>query len=255
MNRILLELGTEEVNLVRLRDNRDLDSETIHELVGTLSRLEILGRGVTRHGSDFATYLDQHAPETRALPRYIVRIRTGNRETFRYLHNDEERAAFHEEYSLADADSSDTLVKEVENDSGVLVQQRISLHEIYESTQLTKLLNELAETGMDVNRFTHSEDARYHVIENRGVEKKETVHELHSIIDLIETLRKIGRRGLSIQRYKGLGEMNQSETTLPDHNVSDDPQLAQGKYRRCRRRRWNILHVDGRRCAVPPGVY
>ena len=48
-------------------------------------------------------------------------------------------------------------------------------------------------------------------------EKKENTIELHSIIELVENIRAIGRRGLSIQRYKGLGEMNPKqlyETTM-----------------------------------------
>jgi DNA gyrase subunit B len=239
LNRILLELGTEDVNFVRLRDDKDLDSETIEKVVHILSRMEMVGRGVTRYGCDFATYLDQHNKETHELPRYIARIRTGNNEEFRYLSNDDERAAFHLEFGLADADASDTLNREVQNESGVTVQQRISLHEIYESTEMTKLLRELADAGMDVHTFSKTDEARYQLIENKGDEKKENIIELNSIIELIENIRTIGRRGLSIQRYKGLGEMNPKqlfETTM-------DPTTR------------NLLKVDIADAAVADGIF
>ena len=239
LNRILLELGTEDVNLIRVRDQKDLDSETIEQIVQILSRMEVVGRGVTRYGCDFATYLDQHHKETQELPRYIARIRTGNVEEFRYLRNDDDRSAFHLEFGLADADESDTLNREVENDAGVTVQQRVSLHEIYESTEMTKLLRSLADAGMDVNTFSKSDEARYHLIENKGDEKKENIIELNSIIELIENIRTIGRRGLSIQRYKGLGEMNPKqlfETTM-------DPKTR------------NLLKVNIADAAVADGIF
>ena len=239
LNRILLELGSEDVNLVRLRDSKDLSGAQIDELVEVLSRLEMIGRGVTRYGCDFATYLDQHKDGSYELPRYIARIRTGNEEEFRFIRDDDERTEFHSEFDLTDEDGHDSVVRELINDEGIKMQQRISLHEIFESTEMTKLLSELAEAGMDVHKFSKSEEPRYQLIENRGVEKKENIMELHSIIELVDNIRAIGRRGLSIQRYKGLGEMNPKqlfETTM-------DPNTRR------------LLKVDIADAAVADGIF
>jgi DNA gyrase subunit B len=217
LNRILLELGSEDVTLIRTRDDLNLNGEKVDELVEALSRLEMVGRGVTRYGCNFASYLDNHDPETYALPRYVARVRTGNEEAFHFLKNDEARAAFHEEFELNDADSNDTLVREKVTPEGHKTLQRISLHEIFESTEMTKLLRDLAGAGIDTHQFSKTEEPRYHLVENLGDPKKEVRIELHSIIELVDNIRTIGRRGLSIQRYKGLGEMNPKqlfETTM-----------------------------------------
>lgn len=213
LNRILLELGSEDVTLVRLRDEHQFPSAKVDRIVESLARLELLGNGVTRYGCSLEMFLDQHDGEV--LPKYIVRTRTGNDETFRFLKNEEERVSFIAEEGIEDA-FAEVIVRQVEY-NGRTVNQRLSIHEIYESGAMTKVLKEYTRMGLDVKTWTPGEEPRYHLVENLGNPDKEQRIELYSILELLQKIRELGRRGLSIQRYKGLGEMNPKqlyETTM-----------------------------------------
>ncbi|HVU37945.1 MAG TPA: DNA topoisomerase (ATP-hydrolyzing) subunit B [Opitutales bacterium] len=208
LNRILLELGCEEVTLHRLRDKHDFPPQKVDKIVEALARLEALGAGVTRYGCPLHQYLDQRNGDGTALPKYVARVRTGNQEEFRFLEDDDARSRFFVENDLqGDIFTTSGIMREVEV-KGTQVQQRVNVYEIYESAEMSKSLKELGKIGLEVKQFTPTEAPRYHLIETATEKKDAPPAPLHSILELVPKIRELGRRGLTIQRYKGLGEMN-----------------------------------------------
>ncbi len=220
LNKILLNLGSEDVTLTRVRDGFEFPPQKIDKIVEMLSRLETLGHGVTRYACALATYLDTNRDGR--LPKYIARVRTGNKEEFKYIFDDEERSKFFVEYGNSEDIFEGNTIREVVDELGNKVQQRINVYEIYEAHQIEKILAEFAKVGLVVKSFTPTEEPRYILTETLGPDKKNE-HPLNSILELVSKIRELGRRGLSIQRYKGLGEMNAKqlyETTMDPNKRS-----------------------------------
>ena len=166
LNRILLELGSEDVTLVRTRDDHQFPSATIDKVVEALARLEVLTGGVSRYGCPITEYLDQKNNETLELPKYIARIRTGNKEEYVFLMNDDNRSNFYVEQGITEEVQEGATVREVTQEDGTVVQQRIGVYEIFEAAQMSKILREISETGLTINQFTPTEEPKYKLIDN-----------------------------------------------------------------------------------------
>ncbi len=89
--------------------------------------------------------------------------------------------------------------------------------ELHEATTVQKLISDLARKGLKVDHYAASDQPIFELIEGEG--ERATVHPLFSIPEIHQKIVEIGRRGVQIKRFKGLGEMNAKEL----FNTTMDP--------------------------------
>ncbi len=222
LNKILISLGAEDVRLKNLADNKELSAAQLKDILESLEKLAKLSESVRRHGGDFESFLAEREPKTGKLPTYLVKVRDGNEESVRYFHDQREVRDFHEanlDLNLFDTEMGQELLPlttaPVKSNGGV--RRRAKLVELHESATIQKIIAELARKGLKVDHYAASDHPIFELIEGEG--EKATVHPLFSIPEIHQKIVEIGRRGVQIKRFKGLGEMNAKEL----FNTTMDP--------------------------------
>jgi len=227
LNKILISLGADEVKLKNLADGKVFTAGQLKEMLELLERLAKFSDSIRRHGGDFETYLSERDPKTGLLPTYILKVREGNTEWATYFPGEAEVRAFHEEnrdLNIYDDPAPEFAEGEMLTLESVPVpktkkpegaRRRAKLVELHESSTVQKLIDELAKKGLKIEHYADSDTPIFELIEGEG--DKATTRPLFAIPEILANVLEIGKRGLSIQRFKGLGEMNPKqlyETTM-----------------------------------------
>jgi DNA gyrase subunit B len=211
LNRILIQLGTEEVRLRNLRDDKELTEKQLSEILELLEALDKYANGLRRKGADFAIYLEQRDAQTHELPQHLVKVRQGNEETVHFFKDNEALGKFAEDNSdlnlgLSGEDESDTSFMERSKNGAT---RRASHEELYESQAVKDLLDKLARKGLSIEHYSAQDKPLFELIEGEG--DKQQARPLFAIPEILSGVKEVGRRGLQIKRFKGLGEMNPKE--------------------------------------------
>jgi DNA gyrase subunit B len=200
LTRRLLFLGADDM-AVRAADGRTLDGEPLRALLELLAEIETTAKAVVRRGVDAQALLGLRRPETGEFPRFVTVVGAGDDARFSYAYNDSElaRARAEAEGILGESiDLAETQVQEIH------LAQQMSFRwlELYRASLLKKQIDSLCGMGFTAAQCAGGDEPVAFIVED-GEETPVT-----ALPDLLDAVRERGRKGLAIQRYKGLGEMN-----------------------------------------------
>ncbi|MEI6831236.1 MAG: DNA topoisomerase (ATP-hydrolyzing) subunit B [Candidatus Omnitrophota bacterium] len=192
MDELLLDLGREGHKLLRIKDKQIFTDNQFKELLKLLVELDKLGRYLDKKGVNFKEYLSFRHAKTKKMPVY--RVKVDGKDLF--LYSDKELAALTEKEG-----------KELEHD----------VLQLFESQEVEEVVAKIEKLGFEIESyFSNVIIAKSGVI--KEVDKKikavyritndDDAKEVFSLRELLAYIKEVAAKGMHIQRYKGLGEMN-----------------------------------------------
>ena len=206
LTKILIELGAGDVSLHSIANDALLTADELRNVLESISQLTRYADSIQRSGGNFADFL--RAGTGDQLPAYMVRVRRGNEESIHYFTGDQDLRTFAEDNRdlrlFGETLSEQELAAHTNQ-----ISRRAVLKELHESHAIQRLLTRLREKGLDTSNFFSPDKPIFELIEGEG--DKRSVTPIFAITEVLEKVLEIGRRGVQIKRFKGLGEMNAKE--------------------------------------------
>jgi DNA gyrase subunit B len=176
MNEIILKLGVKAVKLSKTgKGAESYAQKDMEKIINSLMELERLNLSLERKGITFKDYLAAIDEKKKKYPMY--RILENHKPVF--IFDDDEMASY------KDQDDLDSI-------------------EIFESYEFKEIAREFSKLGISLRDYLPQEKEKF-VLKNEETDEEIKCTSLRMVY---EEIKKIATKGMQIQRYKGLGEMN-----------------------------------------------
>jgi DNA gyrase subunit B len=206
----LLKLGCGDFKFVSADGERTLEADGLSSLLDILSTAKTQCTVMEKQKIDIDEFFSLRNMETGEFPRFRVASDTDGNQVFRYVFRKEDADAIKAEVQVALQCPMEEL-DEPENPN-------YTCTEIKQSETLRREMDNLVQVyGFARGDFLgDGETPIGKLIDTKGVETP-----VVSLLQLLSEIRERGSKGLQIQRYKGLGEMDDDQlfdTTMDPRN-------------------------------------
>lgn len=212
MDDYLLHLGMSDVKVIPQGEEKPFSQERVDELTQLILDVEGFIHSVERKGVPFREFLTLKN-EKGQFPRFQVNF--SDRTQFVYSSDefaDLVKADEEAQRKVYDETLASIPASEVTEELLVFRPKRLPFVELYNEGELLALSERLERFHLPLSSYVVASGQLFDIVEDNG--DSTPVFTLQELIDFV---RENGRKGIEIQRYKGLGEMNEDqlwETTM-----------------------------------------
>ena len=205
MDDYLLELGVRDVKIEMAIDSKTLNEEETNILVRLILDVEQFIQSIERKAIPFREFLDAKN-ESGAYPRYV--ITAFKSEPTKLVYSEDEFLDIARRYDQEQRKAHQETLKDLsEEEVGEALKtfrpKPLPYIELYKEESCQQLLDRLIAWSLTLDCYMIA-DGKLFTVKEEG----EVFHDFFTLKELIDHLRIHGRKGVEVQRYKGLGEMN-----------------------------------------------